>query len=413
MISLANEVVDIIIDFLHDDKPSLRTCSLTCKTFLPSTRYHLFSDITFTSENIESFVTLLESPSPSSIAPVVRHIILGRLFSYQFNRAMDLIQNATRLTFRLRAVKSLRITSLGLTCAHPSIFKAFLSMIANLSGVEELTLRSIQFERFEHVLDVAYAFPRLRWLSLESVYWALPKSAETITRFKDGPPFRLRTLSSILLDDFAEWMLSRNPVPTVQQLDLPIRHFQKAAFHCALAQMGENVPELRISIDSESLSFMQPATCLTIAIVTRLLPLEEIHITQFTNVQNLHLSITAPPKRSALVRRNRGFIVLVLSQILAHSVKGITFRVIGEDERPGSDYWEDLLDWCEIETILNGPRFIALHEVRIEWRTWSMESRPALEEFFECGPFASLSRRGLVNLELQDMNVLYNEPIFL
>jgi hypothetical protein len=252
MTSLAAETTDTIIDFLHDDKPSLCACGLTRKTFLPSTRYHLFSDITFTPENIESFINLLESPSPSNIASLVRHITLNRLLDVTPNIVMGTIRATTRLTSYLCAVRSLKITNLNLTKHnHPGVdvFEALLSTTANLSEVKELTLQDTQFERFDQVVDVAYIFSKLRWLSLERVYW---RQRGAITRFKDGPSFHLRTLCKIAWGYFVEWMLSRNPIPTVQQLELPVHHLQNPTFRRALEHMSEHVLDLQISTDGES-----------------------------------------------------------------------------------------------------------------------------------------------------------------
>ncbi|KAJ7664698.1 hypothetical protein B0H17DRAFT_1019602, partial [Mycena rosella] len=40
------ELVDYTIDFAHLDQDTLYACSLVCKAWLPSARYHLFSRIT-------------------------------------------------------------------------------------------------------------------------------------------------------------------------------------------------------------------------------------------------------------------------------------------------------------------------------------------------------------------------------
>ncbi|OCH90374.1 hypothetical protein OBBRIDRAFT_730925, partial [Obba rivulosa] len=42
---LPQEMTDTIIDFLHDDAAALRSCSLTCRTWLVRSRHHLFSEI--------------------------------------------------------------------------------------------------------------------------------------------------------------------------------------------------------------------------------------------------------------------------------------------------------------------------------------------------------------------------------
>lgn len=43
---LAQELLDAIIDHLHDDLPSLKSCSRVSRAFLPSCRSHIFSEIT-------------------------------------------------------------------------------------------------------------------------------------------------------------------------------------------------------------------------------------------------------------------------------------------------------------------------------------------------------------------------------
>ncbi|KIP02383.1 hypothetical protein PHLGIDRAFT_79196, partial [Phlebiopsis gigantea 11061_1 CR5-6] len=42
---LAQELVDHIIDFLHNDPATLRSCTLVAHTWLPSSRFHLFSRV--------------------------------------------------------------------------------------------------------------------------------------------------------------------------------------------------------------------------------------------------------------------------------------------------------------------------------------------------------------------------------
>jgi len=62
------ELVDFIIDYLHDDKPALATCSLVSREWRPSTRYHLFQSIRISGDAIfggyDTFLRFLdETPS--------------------------------------------------------------------------------------------------------------------------------------------------------------------------------------------------------------------------------------------------------------------------------------------------------------------------------------------------------------
>ncbi|OCH88952.1 hypothetical protein OBBRIDRAFT_733502 [Obba rivulosa] len=43
--ALPPELTDKILDYLHDDIASLKACSLACRVWLPSCRYHKFSYI--------------------------------------------------------------------------------------------------------------------------------------------------------------------------------------------------------------------------------------------------------------------------------------------------------------------------------------------------------------------------------
>ncbi|PBK82226.1 hypothetical protein ARMGADRAFT_740476 [Armillaria gallica] len=44
-LSVPQELLDNILDFLHDDIPTLRTCSLVSHAFLPCSRYHIYSSV--------------------------------------------------------------------------------------------------------------------------------------------------------------------------------------------------------------------------------------------------------------------------------------------------------------------------------------------------------------------------------
>lgn len=73
MESLPSEIIDMIVDHLHRDKASLRSCSLIQKRWLLSSRYHLWSAISITLRNIKKFVSLLEDTS-SNFALFVKRL---------------------------------------------------------------------------------------------------------------------------------------------------------------------------------------------------------------------------------------------------------------------------------------------------------------------------------------------------
>ncbi|OCH95240.1 hypothetical protein OBBRIDRAFT_613978, partial [Obba rivulosa] len=60
MIALPSELIDSIIDFLHDDREALANCSLTCRSWLPRTRYHKFSTMIVTEDVKEKYSQFLD-----------------------------------------------------------------------------------------------------------------------------------------------------------------------------------------------------------------------------------------------------------------------------------------------------------------------------------------------------------------
>ncbi|THH30162.1 hypothetical protein EUX98_g4017 [Antrodiella citrinella] len=73
------ELVDIIIDHLHDDKPALATCSLVSREWRPSTRYHLFQSIRICGDALfggyDTFLRFLDAAP--SIRPFIRSLCLS------------------------------------------------------------------------------------------------------------------------------------------------------------------------------------------------------------------------------------------------------------------------------------------------------------------------------------------------
>lgn len=62
---LFNELVDIVLDHLHDDRKSLKACSLVSQTFRNSSQYHLLENVALTgvksSRGLEAFMTFVET----------------------------------------------------------------------------------------------------------------------------------------------------------------------------------------------------------------------------------------------------------------------------------------------------------------------------------------------------------------
>lgn len=64
MRKFAVEIIENVIDLLHDDLPALKSGSLTCRTWLPRARYWIFQRIHVDIENKDMLVDLQQSSDP-------------------------------------------------------------------------------------------------------------------------------------------------------------------------------------------------------------------------------------------------------------------------------------------------------------------------------------------------------------
>jgi hypothetical protein len=95
-------------------------------------------------------------------------------------------------------------------------------MVANLGGVEKLELRYAMVHGLDQTMDIVYAFPSLRTLTLIPHFMGAHgrlKLQPTVTRFAQGPQFQLDILElSHDADDYIRWILARDPIPPIRDL---------------------------------------------------------------------------------------------------------------------------------------------------------------------------------------------------
>ena len=94
--ALAPELTDQIIDFLHDDKEALGACALTHPTWLPASRFHLFSAITVDGgDGTKDRVDITALPGiPSGARRVVSYVRTVKIVSMVVERRMPRLQGA-------------------------------------------------------------------------------------------------------------------------------------------------------------------------------------------------------------------------------------------------------------------------------------------------------------------------------
>lgn len=68
-----NEIYDYIIDHLHKDRRTLLTCSLVCKDWRTTSRFHLFSVVELHVQDVDRDLEILSSPL-ATISACVQHL---------------------------------------------------------------------------------------------------------------------------------------------------------------------------------------------------------------------------------------------------------------------------------------------------------------------------------------------------
>ncbi|KAF8530776.1 hypothetical protein JB92DRAFT_3105997 [Gautieria morchelliformis] len=189
---LPGELIDQVIDHLHDDLPSLRACCLTCRAWVPSARFHIFYNIVLSAKRAHAFARVrrmrraagLLKPSPH-ISLLVRSLTIDGGPRGTFDRRLDYLD------------------------AHPNVLSA---LISNFSALQELRISSVTFNGFRDLAALIVAHPFLECLDLTFVSWKSETAASRWENvFQEYPDLRSR-LRCIKLDyislSMIDWMSS-------------------------------------------------------------------------------------------------------------------------------------------------------------------------------------------------------------
>jgi hypothetical protein len=156
---LPAELLDHVIDHLHDTKDALRRCCLVSKLWIPRTRKHLFTDVKFhTEENLRSWKHTFPDPSTSPAC------YTNTLF-IRYPRVVtiaDAGEGGWITTFS--RVAHLEIEILGTDCSPETSLVPFHGFSPVLKSLH-VSLRAIHV-RPSHVLDLICSFPLLEDLSV-------------------------------------------------------------------------------------------------------------------------------------------------------------------------------------------------------------------------------------------------------
>lgn len=243
--TLAPEIIDVIIDHLHDDTATLCAFSLTCKKLLLSNRYHLFSHIVISPLTIENFLELLKS-TLCDIGSLVRRLEIRHYESFScFHEQIslrDANQQLLTIPRHLNNLSNLEIYN------SPDIDLAFLK---GLTTVREVELVNIYFE-MEKVLRILNTLRDLQSFSMDDIRWPSEENSSALDR-PLSPLFLIRRLrlEPTTFNEMIIFLMEQTPIPAVLDLHCnasnPKIHSSLVLF---LEAVGHSVQSLHLDLRS-------------------------------------------------------------------------------------------------------------------------------------------------------------------
>ena len=256
---LPPELVDQIIDHLWDNQKALLACSLTCRTWVPSSRLHLFRSVRVCSAADCTTLSALISS-----APVITRCIQKFTVSADFSgtdgsereeEGSDTWINAVAvLVAKLERVHTLALSRLRWDVLSPGTKYAFATVFKN---VKTLLLFEVRFHQSADVIRFLSAFPQLAELYFHGVSWT-HESLDPFSEEQSNSELLTRNtehmqLTYLFLDPqssptlVTEWLLKHPVEPRLRTIELCWREMEDArALGDLLRASGSTLERLQI-----------------------------------------------------------------------------------------------------------------------------------------------------------------------
>ncbi|EMD34820.1 hypothetical protein CERSUDRAFT_97401 [Gelatoporia subvermispora B] len=161
------------IDFLRDDKASLKRCSLVCRGWLPPTRLHLFStfEVDTRRDPLAEFAKLRDASADILKTPIRRYIRRLRLVLRDADDTLPMLMYPEDA---LKPIPPLpNVTCLVLEYSRqraPDTDQYWRRLMTLVPKVTSLELSDILFHSNEDIVSILIALPHLRQLRLDRVF---------------------------------------------------------------------------------------------------------------------------------------------------------------------------------------------------------------------------------------------------
>jgi hypothetical protein len=209
---LPAEIIEVIVDHLHDDRSALAACSSASSAFIVPARHHLFSEVVLECSHICTFLRLLDVPW-CTIATQIKRVIVGqrkKTPGWNREKCYYVPADGPRLVSRLQAVRYIRFAHISLGDISPP----FWYLLHELKGVKEMEIHHIAFETPEQFFQYICSLPALKSLSLSNP--STGKVPNDVAQYRPKAPFCIPLLDvGKLSHGILGWFLAQDSIPPV------------------------------------------------------------------------------------------------------------------------------------------------------------------------------------------------------
>ncbi|KAF8487970.1 hypothetical protein JB92DRAFT_2836471 [Gautieria morchelliformis] len=217
------ELIDQVIDHLHDDLPSLRVCCIACRAWAASAQFHIFHDIVLSTEHTNALQVLVLLENSPHIFALVRSLTIKGHPGNMYDTWPDYLDVVIPpIAPKLTRLKSLRVHCVTLAQQDPKVLSA---LIHSFSTLQELSIIAVTFNRFRDFAALIVEHPFLKCLDLGDIRWndLVTPTNHWENLFQQYPDLRSRLRSpwaivkrfwSLPVSKFPLWKLS-SPVEAI------------------------------------------------------------------------------------------------------------------------------------------------------------------------------------------------------
>ncbi|KAI0080069.1 hypothetical protein K474DRAFT_390078 [Panus rudis PR-1116 ss-1] len=360
--NLPQEILDYIIDYLHDDYITLRSCGIVCRACISASRHHLFHEIVLdTPSKAQAFYALLcEAPY---IGQLVRALSLT---SFAFVGDRPAQQTGTdryisRIHPRLLTLLP-RVQRLEIQCAEPKE-TAISHLVHAFPAVTDLSVRYCTFLNLQQFARLVQSFPLLSSLTTKRVCYTYTGDIrdkrigglDNVQAWPTMRSLRLETQSPIE-DIFSLLAASRASESQIRNLTVSLASAKDvAAVGAFVMQAGHDLERYRVECFTDA-----HAGTLTLP------PETSFSLKQCTRLKSFVLDCPIGYDQKL------PWVADIFSRLNPASLETVdmTVRLLGNI---------DAIDWCSIGNTLSRKEFHNLHEVSTRIILWSPLSSTADE----------------------------------